>query len=282
LGVVRPKFLNADMEEKIALARELMEKCKLCERKCGVNRLEGEVGFCGVKEARISTYFFHYGEEPEIIPSFTIFFSGCNFNCVYCQNWDISQFPERGELVKPKVMARIIEGAYENGAKNVNWVGGEPTPNLLYILEVLKHVRVPIPIIWNSNFYMTRKCMKVLDGVIDIYLPDFKYGNDECALRLSNVPNYFKIVSRNHKLAQKQGELMIRHLVLPNHLECCTKPVLDWIADNLGTDVYLNVMGQYRPEYKAMKFKDIDRRITWKEYEEALEYARKLGFRVRG
>ncbi|RLI92636.1 MAG: radical SAM protein [Candidatus Altiarchaeales archaeon] len=272
-------LLCENLEEKISIANKILEKCHFCERRCGVNRLEGEKGYCGVLESRISSEFIHWGEEPEIIPSYTIFFAGCTFRCVFCQNWDISQFPSNGVHIKPETLANMISSA---SARNVNWVGGDPTPNLAYILEVLNNLERNIPQVWNSNMYLTKESMSLLDGVIDVYLTDFKYGNDKCAERLSNVRNYCSVVKRNHKIAKEQCEMIIRHLVMPNHLECCTFPILEWISRNLE-NVRVNVMAQYRPEYRAMEFEDINRRLDMNEFREAIEFARELGLDlVRG
>lgn len=276
-GEAKPNLLDL----KLSILRDYSRSCNFCERRCGVNRESGEIGFCRVRETRIASEFLHFGEEPELVPSHTIFFSGCNFNCVFCQNWDISQYPENGAIIEPSELSRIIEFRFKEGSRNLNLVGGEPTPNAVYILEVLRELRVNVPVIWNSNMYMSQELMELLDGVVDIYLTDFKYGNDECALRLSNVPNYLKVVSRNHLLAARQCELIIRHLVLPNHVDCCSKPVIDWIGEQLGTQVYLNLMDQYRPEYRAMKYRDISRFLRAEEYGEVVEYALSKGFRIR-
>ena len=261
------------------IAWRLLEACIFCERKCRVNRLKGERGFCGLDhKAYISSVFVHIGEEPELVPSFTIFFSRCNFRCVFCQNWDISQFL-RGNNIPAARLAQVIDEEWRaNHIRNTNWVGGEPTPNLHYILDVLVLQRESVPVVWNSNFYMSEETMKLLIGVVDVWLPDFKYGKDECAIRLSAAPRYFEVVSRNHKIANQYGEMIIRHLVLPNHLECCTKKILKWIAENLDLSrVRVNVMKQYRPEYQAHKYPEIARRITHEEWREAITYARNLG-----
>jgi len=274
-GLENPRFSLFDL--KIMIAEELMKSCELCERKCHVNRSRGEVGECGVgDECLISTDFTHWGEEFHISPSHTIFFMGCNFHCQFCQNWSISQWYESGQFITPRQMARRIELKRREGCRNVNLVGGEPTPNLLNILKALKMCKANVPVVWNSNFYMSEKTMEILDGVVDLYLSDFKYGNDECAERLSKVPNYFKVSSRNHLLASKQAELTVRHLILPNHLECCTKPILEWIAENIRDKCIVNLMDQYRPEFKAMEYKEINRRITREEFREAADYAEKL------
>ena len=271
-----PEYSLLDL--KIILTRALMEKCGLCERKCNVKRLNNEKGECRVgSKCSISSEQVHLGEEAHIIPSHTIFFMGCNFKCQYCQNWSISQWFEEGQFVTSKGIAESIRKRREEGCRNVNFVGGEPTPNLLTILESLKLCKPNIPVIWNSNFYMSEQTVQILDGIVDLYLPDFKYGRDECALRLSKIPDYFAVVSRNHILATKQAEVTVRHLVLPNHVECCSKPVLKWIAENIRDKCIVNIMDQYRPYFKAMEQTDVNRRITGEEFKEVLNYATALG-----
>jgi len=273
-GEEKAKYLLCkNLDEKIKSAEEIMRSCHFCERRCGANRIDGRRGYCGVLESRIASEFIHYGEEPELIPSYTIFFSGCTFKCVYCQNWDISQYPERGVHIRPMTLASMISRVR---AINVNWVGGDPTPNIFYILEVLRYSERNIPQIWNSNMYLTEESMRLLDGVIDLYLTDFKYGNDQCAERLSKVKNYTEIIKRNHKIAEKQGEVIIRHLVLPGHLECCTKPILQWISENLK-NVRVNIMEQYHPEYRAMEYDELRRRLTYEEFQEAVKFGEDLG-----
>jgi len=266
------------LDLKVELARRILKSCHFCERRCGVDRTAGERGVCGVGEkSRIASEFMHHGEESVLVPSYTIFFNGCTFHCQYCQNWDISQYPDAGVEVSPQTLAKLIEGAKRDGARNVNFVGGEPTPHLHTILETLNECKISIPSVFNSNMYCSMETMKLLFCTQDVYLTDFKYGSDECALRYSKVPNYFKVVARNHRLAFADAELIIRHLVLPGGLECCTKPVLKWIADNLGGMVRTNVMDQYRPEAKAHEYPEISRRLTRDEFEEALKIAREVG-----
>ena len=277
-------FLDLKME----LSRRMLDSCNLCERKCGAKRSAGEKGHCGVIEPRISSEFIHMGEEPDLVPSYTIFFSGCTFECVFCQNWDISTNPTSGIHMSPDMVARMIEDEVASEypsiqrfrkahfARNVNWVGGDPTSNLPFILEVLRECSANIPQVWNSNMYLTEESLKLLHGAIDVYLTDFKYGNDKCALRLSNAPDYIKIVGRNHRLARAQAEMIVRHLVLPGHVECCSRPILNWIAKNLS-HVKVNVMAQYRPAHRAKEFKEIDSPLAMSEYRRAVEIANGLG-----
>jgi len=272
----KPKYSFLDL--KITIADKLTESCEFCEWRCKVNRKVGEKGFCRVRyKPKISSMFIHLGEESWITPSFTVFFAGCNFKCIYCQNWDISQNPENGEYIEEEKLALEIENAYSEGARNVNFVGGEPTPNLHYVLKVLKYVNSPIPVVWNSNAYESEIGQKLLAGIVDIYLYDFKYGNNDCALKYSKIPRYFETVTRNFKFAINYGEISFRILVLPNHIECCAKPILKWIKENLEDRVIVQLLSQYRPEYKACEYPEICRTLTKKEYLEVVRYAEKIG-----
>lgn len=271
-----PKFkLNKTLLiKKIKASFKVLEKCELCERKCHVNRLKS-VGNCKVGDKiKISSFFDHHGEEPFLVPSFTIFFMSCTFHCQFCQNWSISQNFEEGYFITEEELANIID---KHGyCKNVNFVGGSPTPYLPFILKTLSLVKADIPVVWNSNFYMSEKSMSLLKDIVDVYLSDFKYGNDKCAELLSKVKNYTEIIKRNHLLAFKDSELVIRHLVLPNHIKCCTKPIFDFIAKNFKDKVIVNIMDQYRPEFNASKYPEINRTLTLAEFEEAVNYAKKL------
>ena len=198
------------------------------------------------------------------------FFSGCNFQCVYCQNWDISQ-RQQGIYIEADMLALSIKQIC-NSAKNVNWVGGEPTPNLLYIIEVLQHCHVNLPMIWNSNMYCSMETMGILQHIIDLYLTDFKYGSDTCAERLSKVPSYWETVTRNHLYGANHGDMIIRHLVLPNHVECCSKPIIDWIAANVS-EAHVNIMDQYHPAFQVSAYPDLMRHVTSREHEEVTSYA---------
>lgn len=161
----------------------------------------------------------------------------------------------------------------------MNWVGGDPTSNLAFILRTLTVSDAHLPQLWNSNMYLTTEAMKLLDDVMDLYLADFKYGNDKCAKRLSKIDNYWSIITRNHLHAREHAELIIRHLVLPNHIDCCSIPILDWIADNLE-NVRVNVMAQYHPEWQANDYKDINRRLKNGEFARALNHAKDIGLNL--
>ncbi|OKY77573.1 MAG: Radical SAM superfamily enzyme [Candidatus Methanohalarchaeum thermophilum] len=266
------------LDLKARIAEKVIENCQLCENRCGVNRGEKQKGLCDTTAvSRFSSDFLHRGEEPELVPSYTIFFTGCTFDCVYCQNWEISQKKRKGDPVHPEKMAKKIVRKKLEGAKNVNFVGGDPLPNLPIILKTLSKFEAEIPIIWNSNMYMTKQSMKLLNGVVDLYLADFRYGNDECAKKLSSIDNYFETLKSNLKESKKQADILLRHLVLPNHLECCTQPIAEWCAQELGKDVRFNLMFQYRPEYKAKSYPEIDRRLTNQEKDRATKIIEEEG-----
>ncbi len=255
------------LKVKAEIAHRMLYHCEFCERRCGVKR-PAEAGDCGVKEAKITS---------KLVPSDAIFFEGCNFHCIYCQNWDISQAKGSGRWIPPRKLAKIIDN---RNFQDMHFVGGDPIPNTHYILDVLTECKAEIPVFWNSNMYMTESVMDLLDGVVDVYIADFKYGNNECAEELSKVKNYFEIITRNHLLAEKNADLVIRHLVLPDHIECCTYPIMKWISQNLDNPV-VDVSFHYRPEYKAMEDSRINRCVTYEEQNKVLEIAKELGINAK-
>jgi putative pyruvate formate lyase activating enzyme len=282
-GKCLAKYLLAkqasSLKSKIKTANEILKNCHFCERRCGVNRLAHEIGYCGVEAiSRYASEFLHYGEEPELVPSHTIFFTGCTFSCVYCQNWDIANRVVPGTPVLPERMAELIALRNYQGARNVNFVGGEPTPHLRTVLQIMDKCNVNTPMIWNSNMYCSKEAMELLSGVIDVYLADFRYGNDECAKKYSNVNNYWDIITRNFLLAHEDAEVIIRHLVLPAHLECCTKPIVEWIAKHMP-NVRFNLMFQYTPHYKANRYPELNRCLSYDEKKRALEIVEEAGLR---
>jgi putative pyruvate formate lyase activating enzyme len=275
-----PKPRKSYMDLKITIARRMLEKCHFCVRRCGVNRLKGELGFCKCgTEITVSSIFEHMGEEPELVPSGTIFTMGCTMRCKHCQNWTISQWIEKGEMYKPERLAKDVEDLRRGGCRNANLVGGEPTPWLEQWLETFKHVNTNIPVVWNSNTYYSRETAQLLAGFADVYLLDFKYGSRECSERISEAPKYWEVCTQNHLIAKNYGELIIRVLVLPGHLECCTKPILNWIAENLSRETRVNVMFQYRPEWRAYEIPELRRRLTRDEMEKAVGLAKEAGLK---
>jgi putative pyruvate formate lyase activating enzyme len=268
---------------KRELAWRLASPCRLCERNCRVDRWK-RIGACRLNiDTYVHAAFLHLGEEAPLVPSGTIFYGGCNFTCVYCQNYDISQTaPRTGMKVSEIELSFIQDKLAGRGARNINHVGGDPTPSLHTIVGSLLYVRSNIPQLWNSNLYLTVEAMKILVDLIDIWLPDFKYGNNKCAFRLSAVPRYWEVVTRNLKIAAKHGDMIIRHLVLPNHVDCCTIPILKWIARNLPVNrILVNIMDQYRPMHLVARtprrWKDIAIPPTYAEIMRARRVATELG-----
>jgi putative pyruvate formate lyase activating enzyme len=264
------------MDLKIEIARRIMSSCHLCARKCGVNRLKGNRGYCGCgSRITVSGIFGHLGEEPELVPSGTVFTLGCTMRCKHCQNWAISQWAEKANIYKPKHLAREVEQLRVSGCRNANLVGGEPTPWLQQWLHTFKHVDINIPVVWNSNSYYSPESATLLAEFADVYLLDFKYGPGQCAKETSDAQDYWETCLYNHLEAKRHGELIIRILVLPNHLECCAKPIVDWIGKNLGVETRVNIMFQYKPEWKAIETPESNRGLTRHEMQRAIQLARK-------
>jgi len=271
------------LDLKIEIAQRIYSNCHFCERRCYTNRAE-RPGFCGVQRSKYSSEFLHYGEERELVPSHTIFFTGCTFKCAFCQNWDIARHPEAGAIADVDALAWRIYARSVAGARNVNWVGGDPTPHIGTILKTMRALAdlkqetevdarfLNVPMVFNSNTYYSTETAKLLDGVIDVYLSDFKYGNDGCAKRYSHVDNYVEIVTRN--LLASQDRLMIRHLVMPGHVQCCTGPIVAWVRDAIS-DVKFNLMFQYAP-YNVTDYPEINRFVSDAERREATNIAKGL------
>lgn len=265
-----------------------LEKCKICPHNCGVNRLNGNIGRCksngNIKLAMASIHNF---EEPCISGengSGTVFFSNCNMNCVFCQNYKISQ-QGLGREISIEELAEIFIDEQNKNAENINLV--TPTMYVYHIIEAIKIAKnkgLKIPIVYNSNGYENVETIKKLKGYIDIYLPDLKYYDDDLAFKYSGVKNYFEnatsaikemynqvgspVLDENGMM--KKG-LIIRHLVLPNNIQN-SRDVLKWINDNIDKNVFVSVMAQYFPTNKAKDFPEINRKLTKEEYEEIENY----------
>ncbi len=272
-----PSLPRSLLDLKIELARRILLECHLCAHACRIDRSKGNTGYCGCgRDIVVSSMFAHMGEEPELVPSGTIFTMGCTMRCKHCQNWAISQWEETGKTMNTKHLAHAIETLRADGCRNANLVGGEPTPWLEQWLAVFREVRTNIPIVWNSNSYYSQETADLLAGFADVYLLDFKYGPYHCAQRISDAPDYWRICTGNH-LQTKCGEIITRVLVLPEHIDCCVKPILEWIAENLGTETRVNIMFQYRPEWRADELAELQRTLNAEEIEEALNIAKDVG-----
>ncbi len=265
-----------------------LDECKICPHKCKINRNEGKTGRCRAgKNVKIALASIHNYEEPCISGnngSGTVFFSNCNLNCIYCQNYEISQLG-KGKEITVEHLAEIFINQQNKNVNNINLV--TPTMYVPQIIEAIKIARkngLNIPIIYNSNGYENVETIKMLDGYIDVYLPDLKYYSNEISKKYSNVDNYFETAVAAIKEMQKQvgnpvfdengiikKGVIIRHLILPNHI-LNTKNILRYIKENFDEDTYISVMAQYFPTYKAKENDKINRKITKKEYKEVEEY----------
>lgn len=260
-----------------------------CPRKCGKARGEGK-GFCGLKdEIKVALARPHFGEEPIISGtrgSGTIFFSGCNLHCVFCQNYELSH-DNFGKVVSVERLAEIFKELEMAGVHNINLV--TPTPYVDYIIDSLKIYRPNVPIVYNTNGYESEESLQRLKNYVDIYLTDLKYTDNALARKYSSCSDYFEVTTKAIKQMRenvpideienglmKKG-LIVRHLVLPNHTNDSIK-VLDWIKNNLGANTYISIMGQYTPMYKSCDYKEINRAITPLEYKRVLTHLNNLGF----
>ncbi|MHA1687508.1 MAG: radical SAM protein [Candidatus Heimdallarchaeaceae archaeon] len=279
-------YRNNYLKLKVEIAKETLQACIFCENKCKANRAEGKIGKCGIDDkAYLASAFVHLGEESPIVPSGTIFFYGCTMDCVFCQNWDISheydlKSIQRGRRVSPIDLARTYYNLAKQHVRNINFVGGDPTPVLHVILESFLHAEVDLPMLWNSNMYLSELGMKLIVDVFDIWLPDMKYGNNECARKYSKIRNYWDVIKRNMKWIEVTGtsEYIIRHLVMPGHVDCCSIPILDWIKKELEKPL-VNIMAQYHPDYKVLRgqYPELYKRPTHNEMYKVKSYADKLG-----
>jgi len=267
------------LDLKIEIANRILLSCHFCTRACQVNRLKDQLGYCRCgSKITVSSIFEHMGEEPELVPSGTIFTMGCTMRCKHCQNWTISQWEDKGKVYEQDALAEEVKQLRSSGCRNINLVGGEPTPWLQQWLSTFKRVDANVPVVWNSNTYYSPETANLLAGFADVYLLDFKYGPGNCAKKISDAPSYWGVCTRNHLLGKKFGELVVRILVLPNHLECCAKPIVNWIADKLGAGTRVNIMFQYRPEWRACEAPDLRRRLTDAEINRALQLAKEANF----
>ncbi len=283
------KFTERDFILKVEEAEDCLKRCRLCPRECGVDRFLSNGGYCGIGSLPfISSFGPHFGEESPLSGrrgSGTVFFARCNLGCIFCQNYSISHMGEGMELSCER-LAAIMTDLQESGCHNINLV--TPTHQVPMILRSLLYALkrgLTIPIVYNCGGYESVEVLKILDGIIDIYMPDFKYFDSRYGQKYSLVENYKEIASDAIKemhrqtgdlITDKQGlaqrGLLLRHLVMPDNIGG-SRELVDFIADEISTDTYINIMDQYHPCYKAMEEPAINRRITKKEYIEILEYA---------
>ena len=284
---------SGELEQRADKAWKSMSCCKLCLHRCRINRLEGEQGFCKITDqAIVASYGPHFGEEAPLVGtrgSGTVFFSWCNLRCLYCQNYEISHLGA-GQAVSTEVLAFCFLSLQKDGCHNINFVTpSHVVPFILKALVLAAKGGLSIPLVYNTGGYDSIRTLRLLDGVIDIYMPDFKYWDKDVGKRLSDIARYPQVAKKAIKEMHRQvGDLiigpdgvakrglLIRHLVLPRGLSG-TRSVLKFIAEEISPNTYVNVMDQYRPCGTAHKYPPLDRRITPEEYAEALKAARDVG-----
>jgi len=289
---MRLRIAEAEMAARCEKLDELLSPCRLCPHHCMVDRRHKERGRCGVgAAAKVASFGPHFGEEPPLVGrrgSGTVFFSGCNLSCVFCQNYTISQLGE-GQQVSTEHLAEIFLGLARRGCHNINLV--TPThqaPVIVSALALARQAGLELPIVWNCGGYESPEVLRLLDGIVDIYMPDAKYGDDAAAARYSGAPEYATnleaVLREMHRqvgdLVIEEGiaqrGMLIRHLVLPGGI-AASACVFTMIASHLGQNTYLNVMQQYRPCYRADEYPELACRLLPSEYAEAVNSARELG-----
>ena len=286
-------YRSGKLRGRIEAAKSLLRSCHVCPRHCGVNRLEGEVGNCRTAdEAIVSSYGPHFGEETPLVGRYgsgTIFFTNCNLRCLFCQNYSISQLGE-GEKVSKEELAYMMLSLQARGCHNINLVS--PThvvPQILEALEVAVKLGLHLPLVYNSGGYDSLEALSILDGIIDIYMPDMKYSDERIARELSGIENYPSVnraaVKEMHRQVGDlrlneegiaQRGLLVRHLVLPNNL-AGMEEVVSFISKDISLNTYVNIMAQYRPCYKAHDIPSLARPISAAEFQEAVDLAHQGG-----
>lgn len=297
MSTFKPAYLKlletGELEQRVSQAYEHLSNCDVCAWVCGSDRRAGKPGVCRLKErARVCSYGPHHGEEDPLRGhrgSGTIFFGRCNLRCQYCQNYDISQ-KDSGNEVEPEEIAAMMLELQSQGCHNINFVSPSHVgPQIMAALLIAARAGLRIPLVYNTGGYDALPMLELLDGVVDIYMPDMKYADAKIARRYSKIPRYPEVnqtaVRAMHCQVgdlqiDKRGiatrGLLIRHLVLPNNL-AGTDEIVRFLAEEISPDTYLNLMDQYRPAYNAHQFPDLRRSITGKEFQAAILMARNAG-----
>jgi putative pyruvate formate lyase activating enzyme len=219
-----------------------------------------------------------YGEELDLIPSHEFYLSGCDLRCAFCIAGVNAFDPGRGQQLTTEFFNDAVDWGRSRGARNIQWVGGEPTIHLPALLDVMAACpRLP-PVVWKSDFHCTPEALELLAGVADVYVADFKFGNDHCAARLAGVMDYVRIVTRNLRLASAQGRLIVRHLLMPGHLDCCYRPVVEWMSRHLPRTEF-SLREGYLPSWRSHQFVELGRPVSRAETLAARDMVEKAGLR---
>ncbi|MBI9074105.1 MAG: radical SAM protein [Desulfatibacillum sp.] len=297
MDVFKPAYIQTRdlgvLKQKIDQALEIMRECVLCPRQCRVNRLEHETGICNTgPNAVVSSFGPHFGEEAPLVGekgSGTIFFANCNLLCLFCQNYGISHKGE-GEEVGPESIARVMIQLQDAGCRNINFVTpSHVIPQILQAVDLAAEQGLSIPLVYNTGAYDSVESLKLLDGVVDIYMPDFKFWHPEIAGKTCQAPDYRQVacaaLREMHRQVgdlqiNKQGlatrGLLVRHLVLPGRM-AGTKQIMEFIAREISPNTYVNIMPQYRPLGRAGEIPGLEEALHFREYEQAVAEALKAG-----
>lgn len=266
-----------ELQRRIRAAERAYERCVLCPRRCAVDRSRARAGLCDLGPgATIYKEYLHFGEEAHIVPTHAVFLTGCNMRCVFCTDDPWIRDTSLGRPLVPEELAATIARRRAEGARNVSFVGGLPDVNVLAILRTLALCPPDTRVVWNTNLLVTPELIDLIDGVVDVWLADLKFGDDRCALRLSGVKGYLGVLHPMLRRVAGKGELLIRHLVMPGHLDCCTAPALAWVARELP-DATLNLMTRYVPYARARTMPGLSRRTSREDAARAVDLLRATG-----
>lgn len=256
------------------IARKAVRNCRLCPRNCGVDRTAGEVGFCGLTDSvRCYREVLYNGEEADLNPSHHIYFAGCNLRCEFCTVAEWNEQPGEADVASIAKLKKIIDRRIGQGARTLNLLGGEPAVNVYGILKLLSRLRPETTVIWNSNMYYNEIVNELIEGLIDVYLADLKVGNGRCAETILGAADYLDATRKNIIKASRRGRVIVRHVILPGHAECCLRPVLNWLAEELPA-VEVSLRSDYFPPAGATA--SPDGYLSRNEFQNAIQFASQL------
>ncbi|MBU6399671.1 MAG: radical SAM protein [Verrucomicrobia bacterium] len=263
--------------QRSAAARAALGHCDFCGHRCGVNRLAGQRGPCGAgAEARVFCARIDMAEDLDLVPTFAIALSGCDLRCAFCITGESSWNPRAGVLVDPRALAARAEAALSEGARTIMVLGGEPTVHLPAVLEIVAALPPTAKLVWKTNAHASAVARRFLDGLFDVWLADYKFGNDDCAQRLAGVADYTRVVRENLAWAGARTDLIVRHLVMPGHLECCWRPVAAWLATKLP-NVPVSLRCGFWPAWQAGRCPELRSGTTARAAAQARAIAREFG-----
>lgn len=271
------------LEIKRELAFRHLSHCDFCVHDCRVDRTVGQQGYCQLSvDSPFSGAYLHWGEEPPLRPTWAVFFGGCTMHCVYCHNWRDTFETRQQKVFTPQAWVQQLR-AQKGSYRTLSFIGGTPEPHLHTLLDGLcllaESPELSAPVVFNSNATLSAVGLDLMEGAVDIYVPDYKHGNNTCAWTLTKIARYQEALTLNlQRYAEQKAGVLVRHLPLPGHLECCTYPVLQDLARHYG-QMAVNIMPEYQPMYKAEQMPGIDRCLSPAEKEKIAHWVHTLGLR---